>query len=207
MSMPVVTYGCTACELSCWDAGTWGYRYYLYGETKVRMRVAIGWCHACADLGTIEVLPDADGELEHQRKLDAYQSELSEVLATDPPRKRWWQFSASKSSRQANLEYDVESAAKTLAEYQLAREALSSRVSRGRCLRCGSEDCLQLPPHEKNYYDPEPLPEPIGFEHPGCGGQLTIYCDDLRLNMRLTDNAYDLEGFLIEDATPVSSAE
>lgn len=131
MSMPVVTYGCTACELSCWDAGTWGYRYYLYGKTKVRMRVAIGWCHACADLGVIEVLPDAAGELEHQRTLDAYRAELSRLLATDQPRKRWWQFSANKSTRQMILEGAVKSAAEALAEYHLARAALSSRVSRG----------------------------------------------------------------------------
>lgn len=202
MSMPVVTYGCTACELSCWDAGTWGYRYYLHGETKVRMRVAIGWCHACADLGVIEVLPDAAGELERQRKLEAYRAELSEVLAAGPPRKRWWQFSANKSTRQMILEGEVESAAEALAEYRLAREALSSRVSRGRCLRCGSDDCLKLPPHEIKYYDPELRPEPIGFEHPGCGGQITIYCDGLRVSMRLTEKAYDLEGLLVGDASP-----
>ena len=202
MSMPVATYGCTACDLSCWDAGTWGYRYYLYGEIKVRMRVAIGWCHACADLEVTEVLPDAAGELERQRTLDACRAELSEVLATDPPRKRWWQFSANKSTRQMILEGEVESAAEALAEYQLAREALSSRVSRGRCLRCGSDDCLQLPPHDAKYYDPEPLPEPVGLEHPGCGGQLTIFCDDLRLIMRLTEKGYDLEGLLVEEATP-----
>ncbi|WP_374288883.1 hypothetical protein [Pseudomonas fluvialis] len=198
MSMPVATYGCTACDLSCWDASTWGYRYYLHGETKVRMRVAIGWCHACADLGVIEVLPDAAGELERQRKLEAYRAELSEVLAASPPRKRWWQFSANKSTRQMILEGEVESAAEALAEYRLAREALSSRVSRGRCLRCGSDDCLQLPPHEARYYDPEPRPEPIGFEHPGCGGQITIYCDGLRVSMRLTEKAYDLEGSLLD---------
>ena len=198
MSMPVVTYGCTACDLSCWDAGTWGYRYYLHGETKVQMRVAIGWSHACADLGVIEVLPDAAGELERQRKLEAYRAELSEVLAAGPPRKRWWQFSANKSTRQMILEGEVESAAEALAEYRLAREALSSRVSRGRCLRCGSDDCLQLPPHEARYYDPEPRPEPIGFEHPGCGGQITIYCDGLRVSMRLTEKAYDLEGSLLD---------
>lgn len=202
MSMPVVTYGCTACDLRCSDVGRWGYRYYLYGELKVRMRVAIGWCHACADLGVIEVLPDATGELELQRTVEAYQAELSEMFANDPPRKRWWQFSAIKSTTQSNLEYYTESAAEALAEYQLAREALSSRVSPGRCLRCGSDDCLQLPPHEAKYYDPEPAPEPIGLEHPGCGGQLTIFCDDLRLNMRLTEKTYDLEGLLVDEIDP-----
>jgi hypothetical protein len=202
MSMPVATYGCTACDLHLWDSGTWGYRYYLHGEFKVRMRVAMGWCHACSNLGAVEVLPGADGELERQQYLETLQAELGEVLAAKPPRKRWWPFRARKSPKQANLECSVESAAKALAEYQLARKALSSRVSRARCLRCESEDCLRLPPHEASYYDTESLPEPVGFEHPGCGGQLTIRCDGTRLNVQLTDKAYDLEGFLVAGVAP-----
>ncbi|WP_158893416.1 MULTISPECIES: hypothetical protein [unclassified Pseudomonas] len=163
------------------------------------MRVAIGWCRACDDLGVIEVLPDAAGELELQQTLEAYQVELSEVFANDPPRKRWWQLSSIKSTKQSNLEYYIKSTAEALAEYQLARKALSSRASRGRCLRCGSDDCLQLPPHEAKYYDPEPVPEPIGLEHPGCSGQLTIFCDDLRFNIRLTEKSYNLEGLLVDE--------
>lgn len=200
MSMPVATYRCTACDLSRWDLGTWGYRYYLYGELKVRMRVAMGWCHACSDLAIVEVLPDAEGELERQQKLATLQAELGEVLATNPPPKRWWPFRARKSIRQENLEYEVESAAETLAEYRLARKALSSRTSRARCLRCESEDCLRLPPHEVDYFGTEALP--VGFEHPGCGGQLTIGSDDIRVNARLTDTAYDLEGLLVPDVAP-----
>ena len=200
MSMPVATYKCTACALSHWDSGTWGYRYYLYGERKVQMRVKTGWCHACNDLATVEVLPDAEGEQERQQKLATLQAELGEVLAANPPPKRWWPFRARKSTKQANLEHDVESATKALTEYRLARKALSSRVSRARCLRCGSEDCQRLPPHQVDYFGTEPLL--IGFEHPGCGGQLTISDDDIRLNVLLKDKAYDLEGLLVPDVAP-----
>ena len=202
MSMPVATYGCTACDLSRWDSGTWGYRYYLFGDIKVRMLVATGWCHTCVDLGVIEVLPDADSELAYQRKLETFQAELSEVLAAEPPRKRWWPFQARKSVEQLNLEYEVESAAEALAEYRLARKALFARVSRARCLRCGSEDCLRLPPHQVDYYGAESLPKPLGVEHPGCGGQLTISSDDTRINARLTDKGYHLEGRLVVEAVP-----
>ena len=203
MSMPVSTYGCTACDLSCWDLGTWGYRYYLYGELKVRMRVAMGWCNACSDIKAVEVLPDAEGELKQRHRLNTLQAALGQVLATNPPPTRWWTFRARKSAEQANLEYEVESAAKALAEYQLARKALSSRVSGARCLRCEAEDCLRLPPHEVDYFDTEALPELIGFEHPGCGGQLTISSDGTRINARLTDKGYDLEGRLVAEAAPV----
>ena len=202
MSMPVATYGCTACDLSCWDLGSWGYRYYLYGELKVRMRVAMGWCNACSGIKAVEVLPDAEGELECQQRLETFQAELGEVLAANPPRKRWWPFQPRKSVEQVSLECEVESAAEALTDYRLVREALSTRVSRARCLRCGSEDCLRLPPHQVDYCGAESLPKPIGFEHPGCGGQLTISSDDTRINARLADKGYDLEGRLVTEASP-----
>lgn len=193
MSMPVATYQCTACELSCWDAGTWGYRYYVYGETKLRLRVAMGWCPSCKDLNAVEVLPDAAGELLLQRKLQDFQAELDVIVAA-APKKRFWLFQPRKSTRQRCLEGEIESAAKGLAEYQLTRAALSARQSQARCLRCGAEGCNKLPPHEVDYLGLDASPVPIGFVHPGCGGQITIACDGMRLNVSLTDKAYDLEG-------------
>lgn len=97
--MPVATYKCTACDLSGWDLGTWGYRYYLYGELKVRMRVAIGWCHVCSDLGAVEVLPDAEAERACQQRLETFQTELDEVLAANPPQKALVAVSGEKKRR------------------------------------------------------------------------------------------------------------
>jgi hypothetical protein len=216
MSIPVATYRCTSCDLSLWSSSIWGFRYYLYGESKVRMGVAMGWCNACEGLGAIEVLPDVDGERALQKKLKILQAELGETLAANSPRKRWWRRHARKSAKQADLEYSVQLAEKTLAEYLLARKALSSRVSRARCLRCGSEDCLCLPPHQANYSNTntntnsKSLPVPVGFQHPGCGGQLTVACEGTQVNMLLTGKAYDQEGHLVAetDSEPyVSAAE
>lgn len=190
--MPVATYQCTACELSSWDSGTWGYRYYVYGEAKLRMRVGMGWCPSCNDLNPVEVLPDAEGEQLLQRKLQALQADLDVVLAVIP-KKRFWLFQPRKSTEQLKLEYEVESVGKRLAEYQLTRTALSARTSQARCLSCGAEGCSVLPPLEVNYLETG-APVPIGFVHPGCGGQITIACDGMRLSVRLTEKAYDLEG-------------
>lgn len=201
MSMPVATYQCTACELSCWDAGTWGYRYYVYGETKLRLRAAMGWCPSCMDLNAVEVLPDASGELLLQRKLQAFQAELDVIIAVTP-KKRFWLFQPRKSTRQRCLEGEIESAAESLAEYQLTRTALSARQSQARCLRCGAEGCSVLPPHEVDYVGTDASPVPIAFVHPGCGGQITIACDGMRLNVSLTDKAYDLEGRQVNEIEP-----
>ena len=197
MSMPVATYRCSSCDFSRWSSGAWGYRYYVQGESKLQMHVKMGWCNTCNDLQAIEVLPDADGELKHHQELEALQGELTAILAATPPAKAWWPFRAKKSSAQANIEYAISSAEEKLTEYRLCRTALSTRTSKARCLGCGSEDCVALPEHSADYFDTEAIPVPIGFIHPGCGGQLTIACEGMRLNVKLTDKAYDLEGHLI----------
>ncbi len=193
MSMPVATYQCTACELSCWDAGTWGYRYYVYEGAKLRLHAAMGWCPSCNDLSAVEVLPDAAGELLLQSKLQAFQAELDVIIAA-APKKRLWVFQPGKSTRQRCLEGEIELAAEHLAEYQLTRKALAARQSQARCLKCGAEGGSVLPRHEVDYIGSDAPPVPIGFVHPGCGGQITIACDGMRLNVSLTDKAYDLEG-------------
>jgi hypothetical protein len=197
MSMPVATYQCTACDYSCWDAATWGYRYYLYGESRVRMAVTLGWCHLCNGLAAVEVLPTALGEAERQQQLDALRIALHEELTASPTKRRWWQLHARKGTKQIRLESEIKSAEEDLAKYHLRRAALSNRTSQGRCLRCGAEECAPLPPHEKDYFDMASTPIPTGFTHPGCGGELVTICDGTRLNVRLTDKAYDLEGQLL----------
>ena len=91
MSMPVLTYGCTGCDLLAWDAQAWGYRFYMIDGKELKMRVAMGWC-------------------------------------------------------------------------------------------------------DHTYPDPKP----IGFTHQGCGGELTVCSDGLRLNIRPVRKAYDTEGRLLE---------
>ncbi|MDG1581281.1 hypothetical protein [Pseudomonas sp. GOM6] len=153
------------------------------------------------DLNAVEVLPDASGELLLQRKLQAFQAELDVIIAVTP-KKRFWLFQPRKSTRQRCLEGEIESAAESLAEYQLTRTALSARQSQARCLRCGAEGCSVLPPHEVDYVGTDASPVPIAFVHPGCGGQITIACDGMRLNVSLTDKAYDLEGRQVNEIEP-----
>jgi hypothetical protein len=110
VSMPVATYKFTACDFSSWVSNTWGYRFYLYGEIEVPMRVTMCWCKACPGLVEIEVLPTATGEAKLQQLPGALQVELHEELTASPPKKRWWQRHARKSTQQSNLEYEIESA-------------------------------------------------------------------------------------------------
>lgn len=193
MSIPVATYKCTACNFSCWNAFTWGYRYYLYGGTQVRMQVARGWCNACDDLCAIEELPTAAGEAEIRQRLIALQEELEKALGAAPRRRFWWQRIARATPQQASLQSEINSAKSELADYQLRRAALSTRTTQARCLRCGSENCTPLPPHHVDYYG-DGSPVLTGFTHPGCGGELFTVCDGTRLHLLLHEKAYDLDG-------------
>lgn len=194
MSMPVATYKCTACDFSRWDAITWGYRYYLYGRIKVPMKVSPGWCQACNDLVAVEVLPTATREAELLKQFNAIEDQLNESYIYFPLRKRWWQCHARKTQQQLELESEIESGKARLAEYRLRRAALSTRTSLARCLRCSFENCAPLPSHEADYFDMASAPAPIGFTHPGCGGELLAICDGTRLSLVMTETAYDIEG-------------
>jgi hypothetical protein len=201
MSMPVATYACSTCDFSRWDSATWGYRYYLLGDTRVRMQVTMGWCHACADLTAMEILPSAQVVEELEADLTVLQAALRDLIAARPPTKRWWPFPARKRPEQANLEEEIVSAQKRLAEYQQLRAALSTRTSSARCLTCASEACAPLPSHEVDYFAMASAPVPIGFKHPNCAGELLVSCEGTRLNMRLSEKAYDPEGRLLS-STP-----
>jgi hypothetical protein len=114
MSMPVTTFQCDACDFSRWDSIAWGYRYYLLRGTKVPMRVNAGWCHSCNDLVAMEVLPTDQGEAELKSLVDAMQGEIDKHSAALAPKKRWWQRSPTKSARQSQLGYEIESARERL---------------------------------------------------------------------------------------------
>ena len=130
-------------------------------------------------------------------KLEALQEEMGKILAVTSPAKAWWPFRVKKSRAQKNLEYGIRDAEEKLFEYRLCRTALSKRASQARCLRCESEGGIALPEHSADYFDTEGFSVPIGFTHPGCGGQLTIAFEGTRLSVQLKDKAYDLEGHLI----------
>lgn len=198
MSLPVATYKCTACQLNCREPVTWGYRYYLCATIKVSMSVTTGWCHCCDGIAAIEVLPTAIREAELQKEVEVMQMRLNEEHIAPISKTRWWQWRGRKTILQSRLKFEIKWAEERLAEYRLRRATLSNRTSLARCLRCSSENCASLPPHEIDYFDPESVPSPVGFKHPGCGGDLLVMYDGTRLSLVMSEKAYDFEGRRLE---------
>lgn len=196
MSMPVLTFGCTACDLKARDTQTWGYRFYQAEGKELQMRVAMGWCESCSDLSAIEIKPTASLDAQLVAETERLRAEIAEQGVSNPLIRRWWQRKASKSSALSCAESELSGAQKQLAWLRQLRGLMENRQSGNRCLRCEAEQCLQLPalPLAASFDGCHPDPVPIGFSHPGCGGELTVCSDALRLSIQPVAKAYDLEG-------------
>ena len=201
MSMPVLTFGCTACDLQSWDASTWGYRFYKVGDEKFRMRVAMGWCQSCHGFSAIEIKPGSSLEAQLAAKVSRLRAELGELQP--PPKLSWWPFKAAKPSELVLAEHQLTQALEDLASLRKLLPLMASRQSGDRCLKCESEDCRHLPPLpiEASFDRFHPTPIPLGISHPGCEGEFTVSSDGFRLSVRLDPRAYDLEGRLLPEET------
>ena len=200
MSMPVLTYGCTGCDLHAWDAQTWGYRFYIIHGKELKMRVAMGWCDSCHDLSAIEVKPDEAIEAKIAKEVERLRRVVENELLNNPPVRRWWQIRAVEPPALICAKSDLVDAQEKLRLVRQLRSLMVSRKSGGRCLACGSEQSTLLPvlSISASFDRIYPYPKPIGFTHPGCGGELTVCSDGLRLNIRPVRKAYDTEGRLLE---------
>lgn len=199
MSIPVLTFGCTNCDLSAWDTQTWGYRFYKIDGKAFRMRVAMGWCQSCCAFSAVEIKPSANLETQLETKISGLRAELAEQLRRTPPKRRWWQLRAIKSSEVMCAERELESACEELVSLRTLLLHMTHRLSGQRCLKCASEDCWPLPPlplkASFDHFHPAPLL--LGMNHPGCGGEFTVSSDGLCLSVKTSPRAYDAEGRLL----------
>jgi hypothetical protein len=205
MSMPTLTYGCTACDLRAWDSKTWGHRFYKIDGNEFRMHVAMGWCEGCSDLSVIEIKPTGVLESELAAKVARLHAELAVQLLRTPPFRSWWQLMATKSSEVICVEFAVSHAEESLASLRQLLPLMQARKSASRCLECQSEQCFLLPvmPIKDSYDDvySSAMPVPLDCDHPGCGGTFTVNNEGLRFSVRTVTRAYDLEGRLLSEAS------
>ena len=128
MSMPVLTYGCTRCDLKAWDAMTWGYRFYQVKKEQYRMAVSMGWCHVCSSLVPVERRPQAGME----RSLQAEQASLQahvRLLRQQQPGARWWLFRRPASRELLQAELKLESVSNDLLRLRRLLSLMKDRQS------------------------------------------------------------------------------
>lgn len=201
MTMPVITYSCTGCDLSAWDAMLWGYRYYRVGHKRYSMSVGMGWCRECQALVPVEKRPDAQSEALLVQASERLIHALDAQRREDRLVRRWWQWCQRDSAQAARLKYQLADTQEALERVRTLRALLQARVSDNRCLRCGSEQNFLLPasPLSADYFnDDSSSPVALGHQHPQCGGELMVQYTGMRLSIRSTSSAYDLEGRWLE---------
>jgi hypothetical protein len=128
---------------------------------------------------------------------------LAEQLRKTPPKRRWWQLMAIKSSEVMRAERELQNAREELTSLRKLLSHMNLRLSGQRCLKCMSEDCWPLLPlplkASFDHFHPAPLL--LGMSHPGCGGEFTVCSDGLCLSVKTRPQAYDIEGRLLPDST------
>ena len=200
MSMPVLTYSCSGCDLTAWDAMLWGYRYYLVGHEEYPMYGGMGWC-PCEALVPSENRPDAETEAHLAHESERLTWALDAQRREDGLARRWWQLSRRDSAQASQFKYQLTDTQEALEWVRTLRALLCERVSGNRCLRCGSENTFLLPkiPVALDFFDDDSSPPiELGCRHPQCGGELMVQSTGLRLSIKTTSRAYDLEGRRLE---------
>lgn len=204
MSMPVLSYGCTVCDVKGWDALTWGFRYYQVGQERVRIAVGVGWCHECKAFAPIEKRPDVSTEKQLLAELDALRMRIREIQQS-LPKPRLWLFQSPKPMELVHAESDLERAEESLQRLRLLIPLMADRKSGDRCLHCSSEDCFRIPQDvvHASFDEFSDQPVQLSCTHPGCGGNFTVINDGLRLNIAGRSRAYDLDGKPLRDWEPL----
>jgi hypothetical protein len=190
----LLSFRCTACSFNQTSSVLAGERDYEIHDRYLPVMAAAGWCHDCDGLCLVEILPSAESLARLQEQLDRLRTRL---LPRTPAHalKAW--FADKARSREERFEDEVH-----LADLESLRDrqkdlllALQKRESPPRCLMCSSTQCLNLPAFRMPA-EGEPA-APIGFDHPGCGGQLTIEYAGVNARFRARSLTYDREGRLL----------
>ncbi len=198
MSLPSTTFKCSRCGYRQCGAVAWGTKeYVLPNGLRLRAPSRLGWCHDCKGLAAVESISIED-RLEELRKIE------SDLAGCHPPRKpRWWHlgryifykgtlaWEKLQRDHHFSLVVGVADARDLLALQQ-------QRITPPRCMDCGSENVTVPFITNQNLWEDSSQPEPTGFHHPDCGGEILMIDDDLRIGLAPSVRRYTPEGDFIE---------
>jgi hypothetical protein len=193
---PLLSFRCTACSFNQTSSVLSGERDYETLDRYFPVMSCLGWCRDCKGLCLVEVLPSAESVVRIQGRLDRLRNRL---LPRKPvsAMKAWYLDKARSREQRFEDEVhlaDLESLHDRQKDLLLAPQ---KRESAPRCLMCSSTQCLSLPAFEMPAEGESAAP--IGFDHPGCGGQLTIEYAGVNGRFRARCLTYDREGRLLAD--------
>lgn len=202
MSMPFLEFSCRRCGFTGTDTVTWGRYSYLATNTLVPINRQLGWCNRCAGLVAVEILPTNERLKAMTEEITSARRNQDRRHEREKENRPWFKKFIRihhMSPEFQEAEFQIGCREDALKKEQLRHSALSTRVSKSKCLSCGSEESFPFPEGVRaagTYDDPAPA-VPSGVKHPICGDELLVKHSDIWANVALTHRLYDLEGRLI----------
>ncbi|UZE96827.1 hypothetical protein [Alkalimarinus alittae] len=200
MSLPATNITCNACHYSGSTGVAFGLFKYQTPCGNITLPRDLGWCNTCKSVAAIE---DTDQAARYESLKDDISGLASDLAEEIEKAKRSRPLLRRLFSKQKpdNDEIRLIRASLACLNEELANPSVLAsylRSERGaKCLSCGSSEVFifpQIPAGIDSFYSEERTPEAIGIKHPGCGGELYATTSELRLNIRLTEKRYSLDG-------------
>jgi hypothetical protein len=173
MSVEVGILRCDSCSLGAGTSMIWGkWRYELPDGTRTKVQRCFGWCYDCQSITPVENFQCLNSLRNEYRRICELEYEIRQGMKGIL---NWLGLNKGQIKR-----------LKEVTEFRLWQERkleayktmLKSRNSKERCLECSGTNIshLNLPDREECWQQYIP----IGFIHPGCGGQIMLGYDGLR---------------------------
>jgi len=202
MSMPHLDFSCTACDYASTSLSLHGRRYYEVDKEFFHADYQIGWCFVCKSLSLIELMPEQTMLQQKQLEVAELRKKLEKMEKRPKSELTWLQklMGHKEKNEEVGEKFDpfvsrkLEGLEKEIANSTVLQKIFKNRKSPIRCLNCGGDKHLYLNTDGWGRFYELTKPEPMGFKHPFCGGELLARCSEARFHMKLKKSIYDLDG-------------
>jgi len=219
MSMSFRTFFCDSCSFINPSTVIWGEFSYEVRSKFFPVSRDFGWCHSCNSITPVESLPDPETRKALEKDVLEKKRNLSEAKAHSVIKRsliqKIFRMNVPTDIKEAESEYSyavdsLKEAKRHLRVFRkyFSKDRLEERLSQPRCLFCGSTECTHLPQGFSAVgSNKRKQPISVGFQHPGCGGNLMLRDSDIRVFMNIPRRFYDIEGHFLrmEDERPRSN--
>ena len=178
---------CDKCDYTSSMSVVHGLFYYLSDGKEYDLERCRGWCYDCQKFSAIEELEDVM-DVVNEIEENIRQAALVENAGF------WYKLTSNYKRLKKDYNFNL----KQIIALRWRINFISKRLSKPKCLTCGSENIVEIKAEELNYYSDGPDKVKLGFVHPSCNGNLWIVESTLRFNMIYTPRYYDLNGNKIE---------
>lgn len=196
MSVEAIDITCSKCSFESSEGVAHGIFKYKTNDGLIYLIRKLAWCDACQTLVPAEVIPN-------DLKINKLKEQLLQV--NQDIEKENSRIKGRSIVKKLLFKHDSE----TLQDLSITKDVLQNSINemenlkqyvdtnrKPRCLECGSQDIIYLPPLPEldPFTEEEENPIPIGMNHPGCGGELLAAYSSIRFYRQFDERVYTTDG-------------